>query len=168
MFEITALQPQAHSDSQLVEIWLHGRSPHTQRAYAADVSRFMSAAGQPLVSVTLAHLQNFADSLGNLAPASRYRILSDKIPAGLRPSHWIPALRRGPAAAAAGAPQPSGRPHRMLSLEPDERNRAILTLLYASGVRVSELCGLSWRDFQANGDAAQITVFGKGAKTRAI
>jgi integrase/recombinase XerD len=58
--------------------------------------------------------------------------------------------------------------HRMLSLEPGERNRAILTLLYASGVRVSELCGLRWRDLQSNGDSAQITVFGKGGKTRAI
>src|ERR1051326_1698037 len=27
---------QANSDGQLIEIWLHGRSVHTQRAYAAD------------------------------------------------------------------------------------------------------------------------------------
>jgi integrase/recombinase XerD len=43
-----------------------------------------------------------------------------------------------------------------------------LLLLYASGVRVSEVGGLYWRDVQANGDGAQITVFGKGGKTRAI
>jgi integrase/recombinase XerD len=43
-----------------------------------------------------------------------------------------------------------------------------LLLLYASGVRVSEVNGLCWRDVQANGDGAQITVFGKGGKTRAI
>ena len=53
-------------------------------------------------------------------------------------------------------------------LEPNPRNRAILTLLYASGVRVSELCGLSWRDLQANGDGGQITVWGKGSLTRSI
>jgi integrase/recombinase XerD len=57
---------------------------------------------------------------------------------------------------------------RILSLEPNERNRALLLLLYASGVRVSEVCGLCWRDMQANGDGVQITVFGKGGKTRAI
>ena len=43
-----------------------------------------------------------------------------------------------------------------------------MLLLYASGVRVSEVNGLCWRDVQANGDGAQITVFGKGGKTRAI
>jgi integrase/recombinase XerD len=41
-------------------------------------------------------------------------------------------------------------------------------LLYASGVRVSEACGLCWRDVQASGAGAQVTVFGKGGKTRAI
>ena len=58
--------------------------------------------------------------------------------------------------------------HRILSLEANPRNRAILTLLYASGIRVSELCGLSWRDLQPNGDGGQITVFGKGGRTRSI
>jgi integrase/recombinase XerD len=56
----------------------------------------------------------------------------------------------------------------MLSLEPNERNRALLTLLYASGIRVHELCGLRWRDFDPTSDSGQVTVFGKGAKTRSI
>jgi integrase len=58
--------------------------------------------------------------------------------------------------------------HRILSLEQNPRNWAILTLLYASGVRVSELCGLSWRDLQPNEEGGQITVFGKGGVTRSI
>ena len=68
--------PQAHSDDQLVAIWLHGRSVHTQRAYRTDVARFRRGAGKPLPSVTLTDLQAFADALGALAAASRYRILS--------------------------------------------------------------------------------------------
>ncbi len=37
--------PQASSDDQLLEIWLHGRSSHTQRAYRADAERFRAGQG---------------------------------------------------------------------------------------------------------------------------
>jgi site-specific recombinase XerD len=33
----------------------------------------------------------------------------------------------------------------MIALEPDERNRVLLDVLYAAGLRVSEACGLRWR-----------------------
>ena len=35
---------------------------------------------------------------------------------------------------------------RMLALEVEPRNRALLTLLYGAGLRISEPCGLKWRD----------------------
>lgn len=57
---------------------------------------------------------------------------------------------------------------RMLELERHPRNTAILRLLYSSGIRVSELCGLRWKDCIARTEGGQITVLGKGAKTRAI
>ena len=166
---------QAHSDNQLIEIWLHGRSPHTQRAYAADVRRF-SAVAKPLPSVTLRNLQDFADSLADLADASRYRILSavkslfafghriGYLPFDVGRALRLPALR----SRLAERILPEADVHRILSLESNPRNHAILLLLYASGIRVSELCGLCWRDIQPNGDGAQVTVFGKGGKTRAV
>ena len=43
-----------------------------------------------------------------------------------------------------------------------------MRLLYAAGVRVSEVCGLKWRDVQSRGEAGQITVYGKGGKTRFV
>jgi integrase/recombinase XerD len=161
---------------QLLEIWLHGRSAHTRRAYRADVARFSRQAGKPFEQVTLSDLQIFADSLDDLAPASRYRVLSSvkslfafghrlgflafDVGRALR----LPAIRNR-------LPErilPEAEVHRILSLESNSRNRAILTLLYASGIRVSELCGLSWGDLQANGEGGQISVFGKGGATRVI
>ena len=44
----------------------------------------------------------------------------------------------------------------------------LLTLLYAGGLRVSELCELRWRDLAERDGAGQVTVFGKGGKTRAV
>jgi integrase/recombinase XerD len=158
----------------LVAIWLHGRSVHTQRAYRADVARFRRGAGKPLPSVTLTDLQAFADSLDALAAASRYRILSalKSLLAFCHRTGYLPfdvgrALRLpGVRNRLTERILPEAEIHRMLSLEPKERNRVLLTLLYASAVRVSELCSLCWRDAQANGDGGQITVFGKGDQTR--
>ena len=48
------------------------------------------------------------------------------------------------------------------------RNRVLLKLLYISGVRVSELCGLKWCDALSHKEGGQITVFGKGGKTRTV
>jgi len=168
--------PQASSDNQLLQIWLHGRSPHTQRAYRADAERFRLGAGKPLRLVTVGDLQQFSDGLRDLAPASRYRILSalKSLLAFGRRIGYLPfdvgSALRLPAVQNRLAERilPEADLHRILSLEPHSRNRAILTLLYASGVRVSELCALHWRDLQPNGEGGQITVFGKGGVTRAI
>jgi site-specific recombinase XerD len=168
--------PRAGSDDQLLEIWLHGRSLHTQRAYRADIERLQSGEGKPFRQITLADLQQFADSLRELAPASRYRTLSaiksllafghriGYLPFDVGRALRLPAVRNR----LAERILPEADLHRILSLETNPRNRAALTLLYASGVRVSELCGLSWRDLQPNGDGGQITVFGKGGITRTI
>lgn len=63
---------------------------------------------------------------------------------------------------------PEADVHRILALEPDQRNRMLLRVLYASGVRLDELVRLTWADLQTRGDAGQVTVFGKGGKTRVV
>ena len=46
------------------------------------------------------------------------------------------------------------------------RDRALLELLYSSGLRVSELTGLRWRDLDL--DEGMVRVTGKGSKTRIV
>jgi len=51
--------------------------------------------------------------------------------------------------------------------DPDAvRDRALLELLYSSGLRVSELCGVRWRDFDFGDGTLRVT--GKGSKTRIV
>ena len=57
---------------------------------------------------------------------------------------------------------------RLVEAEAGPRDRALLHLLYAAGLRVSEACGLLWRNVRPRGDAGQITVFGKGGRTRSV
>jgi len=169
--------PAPAADLQLIDLWLHGRSEHTQRAYRADAEllrRYLD--GRSLPSVTLNDLQAFTDGLGAIASASRYRTLS-AVKSLLAFGHrvgYLPfdvgrALRLPPVRnRLAERILSEADLHRILTLESDLRNRAMLTLLYASGIRVAELCHLAWRDLQPAGVAGQITVLGKGSKTRTI
>ena len=169
---------QAQSDAQLIELWLHGRSRHTQRAYRADVQQFLERVEKPLHAVTLGDIQDFADHLEQtqLAAATKHRKLS-AVKSLLSFGHRIGylafdtgrPLRLPPVRETLSERILSeGEVNKMLALEPNPRNQVILTLLYSSGVRVSELCGLKWRDVQERDDGGQISVFGKGDKTRVI
>ncbi len=167
---------QADSDPRLIEMWLHGRSSHTQRAYAADIARLLAFTSRPLQQTRLTDLQAFADSLGELAGASRARVLSSVksllgfghrlgyLPFDVGRALRLPRRKDTLAQRILTEEQVL----RMLALEPDPRNRVMLRLLYAAGLRVSELCGLTWRDCQVRGKAGQITVFGKGGRTRMV
>lgn len=171
-----AITAQAHSDERLIELWLHGRSKATQIAYKRDVRRLFAFADKPLREITLGDLQSFMDSLSELAPASQARVLSGvksllsfghetgyltlNVGAALR----LPKVKNKLAERIAS----EAAIQRMLALEPHQRNHALLRLLYAAGLRVSEACKLAWRDLQERGEAGQVTVFGKGGKTRAI
>jgi integrase/recombinase XerD len=180
------LVPQAASDAQLLALWLFGRSPHTQRAYRREATRFLAhpaLAGKPLRQVTLGDVQAFATALAApaepaaplglpsqaralaaikslLAFGHRLGYLSFDVGGALR----LPKLKN----ALAERILSEVDVHRLLALEPDPRNRTLLRLTYAGGLRVSELVALRWRDLQPRGDSGQLAVFGKGEKTRYV
>lgn len=175
--EAPAVARQADSDEGLLRLWLHGRSAHTQRAYLADVGRFLAFVGKPLPAVTLRDLQAWEDSLAGLSDATRRRRLAavkSLLTAGQKMGYLrfnVGAAKTLPKSKNTLAERilPEADVQRMLALETGARNSALLRLLYVSGVRVSEACGLCWRDVQPRPDGqAQITVFGKGGKTRAV
>jgi integrase/recombinase XerD len=168
---------QADTDAEVIGLWLHGRSPHTQRAYTHDMGRFVTFVGRPLAQVKLRDLQDFADSLVGLADGSRARCLAavkslltfaqkiGYIPFNVGAALELPASKD----TLAERILPEADVLAMIRGEVKPRNHALLRLLYVSGVRVSEVCGLAWRDVQPVGDdTAQITVYGKGGKTRAV
>ena len=169
---------QADTHAQLIALWLHGRSGHTQRAYRADIQRFLGHVQKPLHLIGLADLQGFADALDTqeLEPASRHRILSavkslfafghrlGYLPFDTARPLRLPALRDK----LSERILTEAEVQRMLALECQPRNHALLMLLYASAVRVSECCRLRWRDLQERTEGGQVTVFGKGGKTNVV
>ncbi len=168
---------QADSDEQLIALWLHGRPRHTQRAYQREAQRFMAFADKPLRSVKLLDLQAFADHLAvRLKESSVHRSLSavkSLFAFGFQLGYFqfdvgralkLPGFRDELAERILGETEVL----RIISLEPNPRNRAILLTFYAGGFRVSEICSLKWRHLQERDKAGQITVFGKGDKTRTV
>lgn len=57
---------------------------------------------------------------------------------------------------------------RLIENEKSDRNKVLLLLAYTTGLRVSELCALKWRDLVAKQGGGQLVVQGKGGKTRYI
>jgi site-specific recombinase XerD len=161
-----------------------GLSAHTVAAYQRDLTQFLRFAGRAGVSdpagVEPLLLRRFLalQRTRGLAPASIARK-----GAALRSAFRFFA-RRGlvPDDPAAGLGVPRGPRRLPVVLKPGQvdrllagpepvdpvglRDRAILELLYATGIRVGELCGLRLGDVDLAADT--VLVLGKGAKQRIV
>lgn len=161
---------------RLIEMWLHGRSRHTQDSYRRFARRFLGYARKPVDAITLADVQGWQDTLGELSPNSQRTALA-AVKSLLSFGHKIGVLACNTSIPVKAPPAKDTLNERLLSelevqlmirLEVNPRNRTILRLLYAGGLRVSELCQMKWKDIKERRETAQITVFGKGGKTRSV
>ena len=157
-------------------------SSHTLDAYRRDLaalSGWVEGQGVDLVEVRAEQLRAFvaAEHRRGLSAKSLQRRLS-----ACRSFYaWL--LRHGRIAASPAAAIRAPKAPRKLPqvLDPDEvkvlvevptdaplglRDRALLELFYSSGLRLSELCALRWRDLDFDGGL--VTVLGKGGKQRSV
>jgi site-specific recombinase XerD len=165
--------------------WLRGRgaSPATVRAYAADLRQldtWLGAAGVAPAAADEHLLRRFAAHLGTLryAPATAARKLSavrgayawmrDRGMIDHDPAAHLPGPRRVrtlPAILSARETEalldrPAATSARAL------RDRALVELLYGSGLRASEACGLRLADVDLHEGTARVR--GKGGKERIV
>jgi integrase/recombinase XerD len=164
-------------DAPFIQLWLRNqRAYKTVKAYAANITRFYADVEKPLPQITLADLQDYAEELYDLAPASQASMLA-AVKSCLTFCAQTQYLKAN-VGVALKLPKPEERRaerilsetqvQRMLAFEADPRNHAILMALYGGALRVSELCSLRRRNLQAHGESGQITVYGKRSKTRSI
>ncbi len=163
--------------------WLAGRSAATRKAYVSDVTAFAEWMSRSHVEapgdVDRMHLRRYLASLGTRKLA---RATIARKAAALR-CYFSWLLRQGrigsDPARSLRAPSGGGRLPRVLSggemsslldvgaeTAADRRDLAVLELLYAAGLRVSELCGLDRGDIDLRGRT--VTVLGKGGKQRRV
>jgi integrase/recombinase XerC len=163
--------------------WLGGRAAATRRAYLGDLTTFagwMSRSGVDRPDgVDRLHLRRYLASLGTRKLA---RATIARKAAALR-CYFSWQVRQGrldtDPARSLRAPSGGGRLPRVLSsgevtalldvptgTPADRRDLAVLELLYAAGLRVSELCGLDRGGIDLRGRT--VTVLGKGGKQRRV
>lgn len=161
-----------------------GLSANTLDAYGRDLARYLDflekegASGPNLV--TPSHILGFLAALqgGGLSPRSRARTL-----VAIRMFHKFLLVEghadTNPASRIEAPRTLNPLPHALSTAEVDAllavpsgndpldlRDRAMLEVLYATGVRVSELVGLQLKDMQL--DVGYITPFGKRSKQRIV
>lgn len=165
-------------DDDLISMWLDGLSPASRRTYKASLDSFRTFTSKPLQAVKVEDLQSFKEDLFNrgLSSASvstRIAALKSLFSYGQKIGYLrfnVGAALRSVKVTETISERILSRPDvvRVIALESDPRNKAILTLLYTAGLRVSELCGLSWKHLNNSGSKTALTVHGKGGKTRYI
>ena len=146
-------------DSRILDLWLDSRSnPHTRDCYRRDATRLLAYAAKPWTS--LSRLRSIAAVRSLFAFCHRMRFI-DSNPAAELP---LPVYENRLAERILWEQDVQ----EILAAEDGLRDRALLHLLYAGGLRVSEACRLRWRNLRPRGDAGQVTVFGKNGRTRAV
>ncbi len=172
---------------------LRRASALTVRAYRRDLAQLVRLHGPALAQIDGADIRRCAARLHGqgLAPASIartlsawrgfYRWLGQRGQIGADPVAGVRAPKRAKRLPKALAVDQAVR---LAAHEPADdglavRDKAIVELLYSSGLRLAELCGLDWRYFEAAGGrprstgwvdlaADEATLLGKGGRSRTV
>jgi site-specific recombinase XerD len=164
------------------------RSPHTIRNYRHDLDRlaawFASHSEEPFLPSTLTPADLRAYKHWLIAQNLKPRTINRKLATLKSFLHWavdVRLLRSGhglrvprPVREARGGPRWLDRQEQHRLLRAVERSGALrdiaaVTLMLHTGMRVSELCALAWKDVSVSERHGLLTVrYGKGSKRRDI
>lgn len=175
--EATTITTAAQSDEMLVQLFVNTkRSDKTQVQYRHSVGLLLGFVGKPLAAITLADAVQYHEWLkGQYASAHSVKLHVNVAKALCAFGVKLNYLRTNVFAVIKPDATPEITHKRILSEEQvlklidaptRQRDKLLLRLMYAAGLRVSEVCGLVWSDLLPNG-VLHIRQ-GKGQKERFV
>lgn len=175
----------ASNDSELARTWLQRfKSPHTRRAYLFDIELYGKEVGLPIAELKVEDLLNYRDKLGKgtegnglnySIPRQRRALTALKslltfakstgyLPFNVGTVVELPDLDTN----LSQRISTEGEILTILALTKNPFEKALLALLYKTGLRNSELCNAKWKDLALDGERGFLKVLGKGGKLRTV
>ena len=168
----------ASCDREIILLWLGDKSRTTQVSYNSTVTKFIEFINKPLAEVKLEDLQLWERGLKarfkDTTVANKVLVIKSLFSFCVKVGYLtfnVGSFLKTPKAKETIA-------ERILDVSSvkglikygvkNQRDRAILSLMYGCGLRVSEVIGLTWNDLRPHQDGGKCTVFGKGSKTRVV
>ena len=169
----------AQDDLAIVRFWISQKAKTTQNTYITASRQFLEFTGKELSEVMVEDILLWLESF-QLRGASQNTVnnklgsIKSLFGFGVKTGY----LRANPASMIKTI-KAKDTLHERILVEKDvkklidaaknERDRCILIMLYLLGLRISELVGLDWSDFEQIGDGEiAVTILGKGSKTRTL
>ena len=164
-------------ETRLIAGWLYQKNENTRKSYESDLKKFFAFyRGKTLKEITTAHITVYFKENTDWKASTRARVKSalsslfkycikqrylDFNPTESMDSIRVPDRTQFKVLSLEEI-------KRMIELEENPRNRFLISLLFKTGLRVSEACSLTFENFKKRDGAYFLVVVGKGSKTRTI
>ena len=167
-------QTKATIDSEIIVSWLSDKSKSSRITYGGAIVQFLGFTGKTLADVRLEDIQQWVRSF-ELRNYSQYTIKVKVCTIkSLLTYCYLPSnvgKRVTPPNPKQGLSQRILDNHEVekliLATQPG-RDRLLFSLIYACGLRVSEICALTCHDLTPRDDGGQALIYGKGQKSRIV
>ena len=167
----------ANDDHQLVGLWLATkRNALTVDQYTRIIRVFLDFVAVPIRSITINDMVAYTDSLTRLRPSTQAQRIAC-VKSLLSFAHKTGYTRVNVGATIRAPRGKDTLNERILTEEQvlrvilaatNNRDSALVRMLYRSGGRISEVVTATWADLVVKERAGQVTLLGKGGKTRTV
>lgn len=163
-------------EQKFIEMWLDEKTNATKQSYRIVITKLTTFCAKPLKEITYDDLFDFKVSLREMSDNSvrlHVNTLKSLFRFGKQKGYFTANH-----ADQLQAPKVNQRldDHMLTEQEVSaiithtrrQRDALFIRLLYATGMRVAEICSLKWKNFRPGGDNCAVTCTGKGNRDRTI